>query len=102
MRPVPHIAAQHVGDSDFGEIYVGDVAESIVIEVFREAGVPAARDENLGLRRRSGGRGLVMGGGEGAEERGFEVRPLSVPLERVVAASDPEEVVPVLFAGEVP
>lgn len=31
----------------------------------------------------------------------MELRPLSIPLERVVVASESEEFVPILFAGEI-
>ena len=57
--------------------------------------VAAAGDEDLRGRRE----GEVVG--EVREEGGTELRPLGVPLERVVGAADGEEIVPVLLAGEV-
>lgn len=60
-----------------------------------EAGVSASRNQNLKRPRR--GRRVS----EERQKRVAELRPLSVPLEGVVAASESEELVPILFAGEV-
>lgn len=84
-----NIAAEAVGNGDLGEVNVGDGSEAGVVEVFGEAGAAAAGDENLGLGREVG------------EQRISELGPLGVPLEGVVGAADGEELVPVLFAGEV-
>lgn len=41
------MAAEHVGDDDLGEVDVGEVVESGVVELLGELGVAAARHEDL-------------------------------------------------------
>lgn len=91
------IAAQHVGDDNLGEVDVGDASEAGVVEVLGEPGVSAAGHENLRARGR-----FRFGDGDLGNERVTELGPLGVPLEWLVGASDGEELVPVLLAGEVP
>lgn len=45
--PFPHIATQHVGDDNLGEVDIGDALKSGIVEMLGEAGVAAARYEYL-------------------------------------------------------
>lgn len=90
---VTDVAAEHIGDDDLGEVEVSEGAESGVVEVLRQPGVSATRDQNLDLRRRR----RKVGG-----DRASEVGPVGVPFERLVGGSDLEELVPVFLAREVP
>lgn len=41
------VEAEHVGDDDLGEVDVGEVAESGIVELLGELGVAASRHEDL-------------------------------------------------------
>lgn len=105
--PFPHVAAQHVGDDNLGEVDIGDALKTGIVDVLGKPGVATSRHEYLRrdrtrrcCRRRRRSLQLVEVG-EVGEEWGSELGPLGVPLEGVVAASYGEELVPVLLAGEV-
>lgn len=94
IRAFPHVAAEHIRDCNFREINVGDTSKAGVVKQLREAGVSATRNENLG--RRGFGEGSKVG-----NEWVFELRPLGIPLKSIAMAAYGEEIVPILFAGEV-
>lgn len=90
--------AEHVGDDDPREVDVGYVPEPGVVHVLRQAGGPAAWNEDP---RPGGAVAAAAASGEVGEERAAELVPLGVPLEGVAGAAEGEELVPVLLAGEV-